>query len=163
MIKDTKYRANAQMIRTGGAVTFEERPAQPSDFTAARGFPYAKEYADSPTQFQENYPTWQTFADGYSMRRYVLTISGRLTVATDQFGAAELGNYLDAGFQNIKSFAVIGSDSGSIPRGKYLMNDFRFDDRENGHTELSVSYTQYGKWELVKTDEKVVRPVKSSS
>ena len=45
-------------IRTGGGITFEERSAQPSDFTGARGYPYAKIYAENKEVFDVYYPDW---------------------------------------------------------------------------------------------------------
>ena len=51
--------SDSRFIRTGGGVSFEERGAQPSDFTAALGYPYAKQYADAPSIFSVYYPNWQ--------------------------------------------------------------------------------------------------------
>ena len=137
-------------IRSGGGVTFEERAAQPSDFTAARGYPYAKIYAENKEVFDGYYPDWQAFADCFVMRRAVIAITGTETCNTGSFGSGELGGYTDPGFQSVKNFKVPGSDRGSIPSGKYQLTSLSFSDAGNGMTIVTVSYQQYGEWKLIK-------------
>lgn len=156
-IADTKFRSN-RYARSGGGVSFEERPAQPSDFSASRGYPYAQDYADHRDFFDMMYPRWQQFADCFVMRRAVLSISGRQKVETRTFRASELEDYLDPGFVTVKNFAIPGSNSGSIPRGKWQLVNLSFRDEGNVYTEIDVSYQQYGSWELIRLDDSVSPP-----
>jgi len=144
-IQTTEFKTN-NFVRTGGSISFEERPAQPSDFT---DYPYAKEYAESPSTFLLTYPDWQKFADAFVMRRAVITINGKQRCTTDSFKASELGTYKNPGFVKVKKFAVPGSDQASIPSGKYLLTSFNFSDAGEQYTDLSVSYLQYDEWTLI--------------
>lgn len=143
-IGSTNYHAS-NFIRTGGSVAFEERAAQPSDFPD-----YAAEYAKDPEVFLFAYPNWQEYADCYIMRRSVVTISGRQRCATTTFRANDLKAYTETGFTRVKNFAIPGSNSSAIPSGKYLLTSFAFADTGEQYTDLTVTYQQYGKWDLVK-------------
>jgi len=145
-------------IRTGGGVTFEERSAQPSDFTAARGYSYAKTYAEQKDVFDVYYPDWQAFADCFVMRRAVIAVSGQQTCNTSSFHASDLKDYTDPGFQNIKNFRIPGSDRSSIPGGKYQLTNLSFSDAGNSMTTVTVSYQQYGEWKLIKLTAKTPSP-----
>ena len=173
----TEYSA-AQFIRASGGISFEERAPQPSDFTKRRNFDYAKEYAESPTEFAKKYPDWQTIADDYVMRRSIITITGKQTCLTSAFQAQELAGFTEPGFVRISDFAIpeveekkpatshtIGGRSArasvyipfppssfpntAIPNGKYQLVSFNFNDRGDGYTELSATYKQTGEWKLL--------------
>lgn len=142
--------SSGRFIRTGGGIRFEERAAQPSDFTGDRNLGgYAAEFAASPAEFAKKYPEWQNMADGYVMRRAIITITGRQTCRTSTFKANDLERFVEPGFVRIGNFAVPGSDASSIPKGKYQLTDFSFADQGNGYTEVTVPYQQKQKWELV--------------
>ena len=143
-IGSTNYHAS-NFIRTGGSVTFEERAAQPSDFPE-----YAAEYAEDPEVFRFTYPNWQEYADCFIMRRAVITISGRQRCSTTTFRANDLKAYTETGFMRVKNFALPGTDNSAIPGGKYLLTSFAFSDTGEQYTDLTVTYQQYGKWDLVR-------------
>lgn len=142
--------SDSRFIRTGGGVSFEERGAQPSDFTAALGYPYAKQYADAPSIFSVYYPNWQAFADCFVMRRSIITINGSQTCITETFRASDLEKYKKPGFQSVKRFRIPGSDRSSIPGGKYQLTNLSFNDDGTGMTSISVSYQQAGEWQLIR-------------
>ena len=135
----------SNFIRTGGSVSFEERAVQPSDFTDT----YAKEYAKDPELFRFHYPQWQDYADCFTMRRAVVSISGRQRCVSVQFKADDLKTYMDPGFVKVKNFAIPGTRKSTIPSGKYLLTSFSFSDSGEGYTDLNVTYQQYGPWELI--------------
>ena len=96
--KTTTDYSPSNFIRTGGSVSFEERAVQPSDFTGSN---YAAEYAADPELFQFNYPNWQDYADCFTMRRAVVSISGRQRCVSVQFKADDLKTYMDPGFVKV--------------------------------------------------------------
>ena len=148
--KTTTDYSPSNFIRTGGSVSFEERAVQPSDFTGSN---YAAEYAADPELFQFNYPNWQDYADCFTMRRAVVSISGRQRCVSVQFKADDLKTYMDPGFVKVKNFAIPGTRKSTIPSGKYLLTSFNFSDSGEGYTDLNVTYQQYGPWELVELRE----------
>ena len=143
-----------KFIRTGGSVSFQERPAQPADFTLERGFgSYAELWAGSGSAFFNFYPNWQSFADCFIMRRAIITITGTRKCLTSSFGADELESHLDPGFVSVKSFAVPGFDRGSIPKGEYQLRSMDFRDQGDTFCIINVSYIQYAPWELIRLEE----------
>lgn len=148
-IKTTEYKAK-NFIRTGGGISFEERAPQPSDFTDARGYAYAEEFAKSPTTFAGTYKQWQQFADCFIMRRPIITISGSQQCETKTFKAREIEKHTKVGFVSVADFAIPGSDRDSIPNGKYQLVSMNWNDQQNGYTVVNVTYQQYGEWELLK-------------
>lgn len=136
--------------RVGGGVSFEERPAQPSDFTKARGYDYAKAHADSPSTFDHEYPNWQAFADCFIMRRAIVSISGTQQCNSDEFMASEIEDYTNPDFINVKDFAAPGYRSHTIPNGKYLNTGMNFRDHGDSYTHVDVTYIQYREWKLVR-------------
>ena len=145
-------------IRESGAITFQERAAEPGDFTADRGYTYAAEFQNQATLFYRNYPGWQSFADCFVMRRAVIAVSGQQTCNTSSFKASDLKDYTNPGFQNVKNFRIPGSDRSSIPGGKYQLTNLSFSDAGNSMTTVSVSYQQYGEWQLIKLTAKTPSP-----
>ena len=141
--------SDSKFIRTGGGVSFEERGAQPSDFTEKLGYQYAKQFADSPSLFSTFYPDWQKFADCFVIRRPIMQINAKQRCPTETFRANDLEKYKKPGFQNVKNFRIPGSDRSSIPGGKYQLTNLAFSDDGNGFTEITISYQQYGEWELI--------------
>ena len=61
-------------------------------------------------------------------------------------------------FQNVKKMKIPGSDRSSIPGGKYQLTDLQFTDVGNGMTQVTISYQQYGEWELIKLTEETPSP-----
>lgn len=147
-------------IRTGGGVSYEERGAQPSDFTERRGYKYAGIYAENPDLFSTYYPDWQTFADCFTVRRAIISVSGKQECLTSSFKASDLMQYTGTGFQKVKNMKLPGSDRSSIPGGKYQLTGFSFSDGQNGITVVNISYQQYGEWELIQIQEKLPSPGK---
>ena len=145
-------------IRQSGGISFEERGAQPSDFTQQRGFRYARIYAENPDLFSDYYPEWQSFADCFIMRRAIITISGKQECHTRSFSASDLKSYADPGFQNVKKMKIPGSDRSSIPGGKYQLTDLQVTDVGNSMTQVTISYQQYCEWELIQLTEKTPSP-----
>lgn len=145
-------------IRTGGGISFEERGAQPSDFTEKRGYPYAKTYAESQDLFPTYYPDWQVFADCFIVRRAVISISGKQECTTASFKASDIMKYTDTGFQKVRDMKLPGSDRSSIPGGKYQLTNLNFADGQNGISHVTVSYQQYGEWQLIQIQEKLPSP-----
>ena len=145
-------------IRSGGAISFQERGAQPSDFTSRRGYSYARAYAKSQTDFADRYPNWQPFADCFVMRRAVIQISGKQQCNTASFNANELGKYKDPSFVEVNNFKIPGINLGSIPRGKYQLVNLSFSDEGNSFSTVSVQYQQYAEWELVRIVENPPNP-----
>ncbi len=143
--------SDSKFIRTGGSVGFEERGAQPSDFTEELGYPYAKQFAETQgtSLFSVYYPNWQPFADCFIMRRSILQINGQQKCVTETFRANDLEKYKKPGFQNVKNFRIPGADRSSIPGGKYQLTNLSFADEGNGMTNITISYQQYGEWELI--------------
>ena len=154
--------SDRNFMRTGGGVSFEERGAQPSDFTALRGYVYADKYAESARVFESNYPNWQAFADCFVMRRPIIQISGQQVCSTESFLASDLMGYRKVGFVNVKSFRIPGSDRCSVPGGKYQLTNLSFSDNGNGHTTVNLSYQQYGEWELVQIQDNPPAPSKGA-
>ncbi len=153
--------SRAGFIRAGGAVSFEDRAAQPSDFNSGNGMSYAKEYAESPTKFNEKYPNWQAFADCFVMRRPIITITGTQTSDTASFLASEMKEYIQTGETTVKDFIVPDVITGkTMPSGKYHNVGMTFSDNKNGYSEVSVSYMQYAEWELVKIEDDLPDPTK---
>lgn len=146
-------------IRSGGSVSFQERGAQPSDFTRVRGFDYAEKWALYGNNFIQKYPFWQIFADCYVMRRYVLQVSGKQRCESKSFRAGDLEGYLEVGFQGVKNFRMPGSDRSSIPNGKYQLESFRFTEAGDSFCDCVVNYVQYGEWEMVQIVSPVPDPV----
>ena len=105
-------------MRESGAITFQERAAEPGDFTALRGYSYAVEFQTQGMSFYRSYPAWQSFADCFIMRRAVINISGKQRCRTASFNASDLKKYQEAGFQGLKNFRIPGSDRSSVPDGK---------------------------------------------
>ena len=148
-----------KFIRTGGSVSFQERPAQPADFTMERGFGnYAALWADSGNTFFNFYPDWQSFADCFVMRRAVITITGTRKCLTASFGADELETHISPGFVSVRNFAVPGFDRGSIPKGEYQLRNMDFRDLGDTFTIINVSYIQYAAWELIQLEEVLPDP-----
>lgn len=148
-----------KFIRTEGSISFQERPAQPSDFTEERNFGnYAEIWADSGNVFFNFFPDWQVFADCFIMRRAVLTITGTRKCLTENFGADELENHLSPGFVSVKNLAVPGTDCGSIPGGKYQLKDMNFRDLGDTFTLVKASYIQYAPWQLIQIEEVLPDP-----
>ena len=145
-------------IRESGAITFQERGAQPSDFTAARGYSYASEYQEQANLFYRHYPAWQSFADCFVMRRAVINISGKQRCRTASFHASDLKKFRDPGFQNLKNFRIPGSDRSSVPDGKFQLTGLSFQDEGNQVTVIRVHYQQFGEWKLVKLMERPPQP-----
>lgn len=145
-------------IRESGAITFQERAAEPGDFTAERGYPYAVEFQNQTTVFYRNYPAWQSFADCFVMRRAVIDISGKQRCRTASFNASDLKKFRDPGFQNLKNFRIPGSDRSSVPDGKYQLTSLSFQDEGNQITLVRVHYQQFGKWELIRLVDRPPRP-----
>ena len=49
----------------------------------------------------------------------------------------------------MKDFAIPGTRRSTIPGGKYLLTSFNFSDSGAEYTDLSLTYQQYGPWELI--------------
>jgi hypothetical protein len=153
--------SSSGFIRAGGAVSFEDRAAQPSDFNSDNGMSYAQEYAESPTTFNETYPNWQAYADCFVMRRPIVTITGTQTCKTSSFLASEMKKYIQTGETTVKDFIVPEVISGdTMPSGKYHNVGMTFADNKNGYSEISISYMQYGEWDLVKIEDDLPDPTK---
>ena len=145
-------------IRESGAITFQERPAEPGDFTAERGYRYAVEFQNLATIFYRHYPAWQSFADCFVMRRAVINISGKQRCNTASFNASDLKKYQNTGFQSLKNFRIPGSDRSSVPDGRYQLTGLSFQDEGNQITLVRVHYQQFGKWELIRLADRLPRP-----
>ena len=145
-------------IREGGSISFQERAVQPVDFTQERGYGYARRYYFNRNSFFSIYPNWQNFADCFMMRRAVIHIRGSQRCATSSFRASDLKLYQDPGFQRLKNFRIPGSDSGSIPNGKYQLIGMSFRDSGNQITTVQLEYVQFGRWELVKLTDDLPEP-----
>ena len=145
-------------IRESGAITFQERAAEPSDFTRERGYTYAAEFQNKTTVFYRNYPAWQSFADCFVMRRAVINISGKQRCRTASFNASDLKKFRDPGFQNLKNFRIPGSDRSSVPDGRYQLTGLSFQDEGNQITLVRVHYQQFGKWELIQLTDRLPFP-----
>ena len=145
-------------IRESGAITFQERAAEPGDFTADRGYTYAAEFQNQATLFYRNYPGWQSFADCFVMRRAVINISGKQRCRTASFNASDLKKFRATGFQSLKKFRIPGSDRSSMPDGKYQLTGLSFQDEGNQITLVRVQYQQFGAWELVRLADRLPRP-----
>ncbi len=142
---------NSSVVRGGGAVSFEERLPQPSDFNYSAGYSFSEEYAKGSDVFQKKNPNWQAFADCFIMRRAVIHITGIQTCNTCSFRSNDIDDYTDADFTSVKNFKVPGfSTIDSIPSGKYMNVGMSFADKGNGYTEVTINYVQYREWELVK-------------
>jgi|GEM_PF-7055069 len=150
-------------IREGGSISFQERAVQPSDFTQERGYEYAQRYFANQSAFFSLYPNWQNYADCFMMRRAVIHIQGKQRCATNSFHASDLKLYQDPGFQRLKNFRIPGTDSGSIPKGKYQLVSLSFQDGGDQITTVQLHYVQYGKWELVKLVDELPNPWSSVS
>lgn len=145
-------------IRESGAITFQERGAEPSDFTRARGYAYSTEFQNQPMSFYRNYPAWQSFADCFVMRRSVINISGKQRCRTASFHASDLKKFRDPGFQNLKNFRIPGSDRSSVPDGKYQLTGLSFQDEGNQITIVRVHYQQFGEWRLIQLTDTLPHP-----
>ena len=145
-------------IRESGAITFQERTAEPGDFTAERGYSYAAEFQNQTTVFYRNYPAWQSFADCFVMRRAVIDICGKQRCRTASFNASDLKKFRDPGFQDLKNFRIPGSDRSSVPDGKYQLMGLSFQDEGNQITLVRVHYQQFGKWELIRLADRLPLP-----
>lgn len=136
--------------RIGGGISFEERAAQPSDFTATRGLGnYAKEYADAPTVFSVVYPNWQEFADCFIMRRAVVTINGFQECDTNSLQHGDIDRFSKPGFLSMPQFELPNVKGAVVPSGKYQCTSFVFNDNRTGYSNVNVSYVQYRDWELI--------------
>lgn len=149
-------------IRTGGSISFQERGAQPSDFTSKRGYTYANTYAESQTKFSSLYPNWQHFADCFIMRRSVIQITGKQHCHTASFNANDLKEYKNPSFVRVKNFKIPDSDRSSIPNGKYQLVNLSFSDEGNSFSTVTLQYQQYGEWELVKLIDNPPLPTKGA-
>ena len=145
-------------IRESRAITFQERGAQPGDFTAARGYTYAAEFQVQATQFYRHYPAWQSFADCFILRRAVINISGKQRCRTASFNASDLKKFRNPGFQSLKNFRIPGSDRSSVPDGKYQLTRLSFQDEGNQVTVVRVHYQQFGEWKLIQLTDRPPLP-----
>lgn len=145
-------------IRESGAITFQERGAEPGDFTAARGYRYAADFQNNASYFYRNYPAWQSFADCFVMRRAVINISGKQRCRTASFNASDLKKFRDPGFQSLKNFRIPGSDRSSVPDGRYQLMSLSFQDEGNQVTMVRVHYQQFGEWELIQLTDHLPLP-----
>lgn len=145
----------AKFDRKGGGIGFEEREPQPMDFTEDLGFGYAAAYAaNGPEAFLVQYPDFKKdFAEKYMMRRAILTISGTQRCSTETFRADDIADFMETGYQDLRSFAIPGSDAGGTPDGEFLLRSFNWSDNGNGYTDVDVTYEQKGPWKLVKVNE----------
>lgn len=150
MASDITEFQRREWIRSGGGVSFEERAAQPSDFTAKRGYSYAAEYAAAADEFSNYYPDWQAFADHFVMRRAVIAISGKQTCDSDTLKASEIEFYTDVGFVLLPHIKLPSTLGNIVPGGKYQCTGFNFSDKGDGYSEVSISWQQYGEWQLIR-------------
>ena len=140
--------------RTGGGVSQEERPAQPSDFPA-----YAKEWAQSQDVFNKTYLNWQAYADCFVMRRSVLTVSAKQLVHSNTFLANQIEDFTDTGYTSLPNYLVAGiNGADTVPNGKWLNQSMSWEDQGNGNTMVSATYTQQRPWALVQVVSKLPNP-----
>ena len=152
-------RFSNKFIRTGGSVSFQERPVHPSDFTTEREYEnFASIWSTGEESFFLKYPYWQEFADCFIMRRAVIQIDGMQKCLTATFQASELENYFSTGFIAPASLAIPGFDKSSIPSGKYQLKSLDFRDLGDTFSIIHVSYIQYGEWELVQVKDTLPDP-----
>ncbi|MCF6174812.1 MAG: hypothetical protein L3J71_03490 [Victivallaceae bacterium] len=151
---DFKYTG---FIRAGGGNTFEERPAQPSDFDKLPGTgddSYAKKFADSPSTFNLAYPNWQKFADYYIMRRAILTVAGTQTCNGKTFKASQMDRYTKTGKVTPNNMRIPGNyQNDDIPDGKWLNTGMSYTDKGDGRTTVTINYTQKKAWDLIKIQD----------
>lgn len=148
-----------KFIRTGGSVSFQERPVHPSDFTLEREYGnFASIWSTGEESFFLKYPYWQEFADCFIMRRAVIQINGTQKCLTGSFQASEMEKYFHTGFTAPKNFAIPGADKSSIPAGEYQLKSLDFRDLGDTFTIVNVSYIQYGNWELVQIKDSPADP-----
>ena len=166
----------AVFIRTGGSVSFEERPATSSDLDLQQAINAANspDYVPpddaglSPRELILRAKSTRlynidgklvripktiysdTTLDGYVVRRAVVTVSGSQRVETTTLQAGQLAGFLTPGAVTPFSFKMPDGAGSAIPEGSYMLQEFSFRDQQNGYTDVEVTYRMCQKWELIK-------------